>query len=107
MTTLDDLLAELETRPYVSLGIGDPLALLAEAGLGEATTVSEIFTGIGGKIRTLEIDGVILVQEETTEREVLVRRFETLEDAEAFVSDRMETYERMWDGCGCKVHYFE
>ena len=29
------------------------------------------------------------------------------EEARAFVSRRMEEYERMWDGGGVKVDYFE
>jgi hypothetical protein len=29
------------------------------------------------------------------------------EEARAFVEKRMEEYERMWDGCGVKVEYYE
>jgi len=29
------------------------------------------------------------------------------EEARAFVARRMEEYERMWDGCGVKVEYFD
>jgi hypothetical protein len=25
--------------------------------------------------------------------------------ARAFVQDRLDTYDRMWDGCGCRVDY--
>ena len=28
-------------------------------------------------------------------------------EARAFVAKRMEEYERMWDGCGVKVEYFD
>lgn len=48
-----------------------------------------------------------LVQEQTPSGEVLVRRFATRDDADAFVDDRLQTYDRMWDGCGCKVRYYE
>jgi hypothetical protein len=27
--------------------------------------------------------------------------------AQQFVADRMAQYERMWDGCGCRVRYYE
>ena len=40
-----------------------------------------------------------------------VTAFDTLtggeSEARAFVEERLETYDRMWDGCGCKVHYLD
>jgi hypothetical protein len=45
------------------------------------------------------------VQESDPEGTVYLRAMADREAAEAFVSDRLATYERMWDGCGCKVHY--
>jgi len=27
-------------------------------------------------------------------------------EADLFIDERMETYDRMWDGCGCKVDYY-
>ena len=30
---------------------------------------------------------------------------EVRETAERFVEDRLSDYERMWDGCGCKIEY--
>ena len=43
--------------------------------------------------------------EEPTSRQRVLRRLAEDEVA-AFVKDRLDTYERMWDGCGCKVEYF-
>ncbi|MGD2070616.1 MAG: hypothetical protein PVI57_18225 [Gemmatimonadota bacterium] len=39
-------------------------------------------------------------------RERVIRRLEGEEEARRFVEDRLETYERMWDGCGCRVEYY-
>ena len=47
-----------------------------------------------------DIDKPIVVEDE-----VLVRIRPDLEAAEEFVRRRLEIYERMWDGCGCKVNY--
>jgi hypothetical protein len=58
-------------------------------------------------IRILSVDGTILIQEETPDREVLARAMATREDANTFVNKRLEIYERMWDGCGCKIDYFD
>ena len=64
-------------------------------------------TCISGMIRILRLRNTVLVQEETQEREIVVRIRPTVEAAEEFVAGRLEIYERMWDGCGCKVDYSE
>ncbi|MEJ2580612.1 MAG: hypothetical protein P8127_03075 [Acidobacteriota bacterium] len=64
-------------------------------------------TCVAGWIRILSIDGAILVQEETPDGNALARRMASIEDANSFVDNRLGTYERMWDGCGCKINYFE
>ena len=55
-------------------------------------------TGVAGKVRVLELGGTLLVQEQAPDKTVLVRRRPNMEDAMAFVEDRLQTYERMWDG---------
>jgi hypothetical protein len=64
-------------------------------------------TCVAGWIRILSVDGAILVQEETPDGNALARRMPSIDDANKFVDDRLGTYERMWDGCGCKINYFE
>jgi len=64
-------------------------------------------TCVAGWIRILSVDGVILVQEETPDGNALARRLPSIEDANDFVNERLASYERMWDGCGCKINYFE
>lgn len=50
-------------------------------------------------------DGPVAVEEPTSQERVL----RTLESDEVkdFVTHRLETYERMWDGCGCRVEYYK
>ena len=64
-------------------------------------------TGLAGWIRILSHDGEIVVQEETPERAILVRKFDSAEEAGAFVDRRLADYDRMWNGCGCKIDYYE
>lgn len=64
-------------------------------------------TGLAGWIRILSHDGEIVVQEETPERKILVRKFDSAEEAGAFVDRRLADYDRMWNGCGCKIDYHE
>jgi hypothetical protein len=79
----------------------EELAALLEA----AEVIRDADTCLAGRIRILEIDDVVMVQEQTQQGEILVRRVDTVDAANALVDDRLATYERMWDGCGCKVDY--
>ena len=42
----------------------------------------------------------------TGRREFLVRKMNDIETAKELMAKRMEIYEKMWDGCGCKVDYY-
>ncbi len=48
-----------------------------------------------------------MVQETTDKGKIVLRRFDSDGEAFRFVADRLDTYERMWDGCGCRIDYFE
>jgi hypothetical protein len=75
--------------------------------LSTATVVREADTGVSGMIRILVLDQEVLVQEQTPAGKILLRRRADLAAATAFVDRRLQLYERMWDGCGCKVDYAE
>jgi hypothetical protein len=97
----DWLLNRLQSAPRATLTRQELDDLLAAA-----TIVREEDTCISGMLRILRLEnGTIVVQEETPKKEVLVRTRPSLEAAQEFISGRLEVYERMWDGCGCKVNY--
>lgn len=73
--------------------------------LDRSVVIQEVNTHISGWIRILDLDGAIILEEETTEGEVLLRRLDSVEEAASFIKDRLTTYERMWDGCGCRIDY--
>ena len=98
----DDLLERLDEASRLNLS-PDELADLLE----EAELVREEDTCISGMIRILRLKNIVLVQEETPDHEIVIRIRPSVEAAEEFVAGRLETYERMWDGCGCKVDYSE
>lgn len=50
-------------------------------------------------------DGFFALEEPSRDARV-VRGLEDEGEVRAFVSKRFEEYERMWDGCGCKVEYY-
>ena len=68
--------------------------------------ICEADTGLSDKIRILEKDDRYFIQETTNKNEILFRRMKNLTEAEELVKQRMEIYEKMWDGCGCKVDYY-
>jgi len=74
--------------------------------LAAARIVREEDTRLAGMLRVLELDDRTLIQEQTFDGQPLVRRMESAEAALAFVVERLATYERMWDGCGCKVDHY-
>ena len=61
---------------------------------------------ISGFIRILKYKEYFLTQETTTKNEIVVRLFNNKEKAEELVAEHLETYDQMWDGCGCKVNYY-
>jgi hypothetical protein len=64
-------------------------------------------TYISDKIRLLKFKDELILQEKTTKDEFLIRKMKTQKEAEDFMRDRLEIYNRMWDGCGCKVNYYD
>ena len=64
-------------------------------------------TVINGKVRVLKCEGSFIFQEITNKDEIALRKFSRLKDAENLIKDRLSVYENMWNGCGCKVNYYE
>jgi len=85
--------------------------IISEVELNELLSNSKLIieenTYISDKIRLLKFKDVLILQEKTTKDEYLVRLMKTKKEAEEFVKERLDIYNRMWDGCGCKVKYYE
>jgi signal transduction histidine kinase len=64
-------------------------------------------TYISDKIRLLELQSYLLLQEKTTNDEFLIRIVKTKTEGEDLIKERLEIYNRMWDGCGCKIDYYK
>ena len=85
--------------------------IISESELNELLLHSEMIieenTYISDKIRLLKFKDELILQEKTTKDEFLIRSMKTQIEAEDFIKDRLEIYNRMWDGCGCKVDYYK
>ena len=99
--TEQSLLVELDRSPVVPIGEQELARLLSE---GEV--LREESTGMAGPIRLLAWNRRFLFQEETPDRLFLLRQLPSKEAAEQLLRSRLATYERMWDGCGCRIDYF-
>lgn len=85
--------------------------LLSKSELEKLLTSCKILieedTVINGKVRILKCNDVFIFQEVTNKDELAIRKFSHLKDAEDLINDRLTIYENMWNGCGCKVNYYE
>ena len=64
-------------------------------------------TYLSDLIRVLKYDDNLFVQETTFKKEILLRKMNSMNDVDFFVQERLDYYERKWDGCGCKIDYYE
>lgn len=73
--------------------------------LYQSKIIIEKDTHISDKIRLLKYKDGLLIQEKSNKDEFIIRIVKSIDEAEEFIKQRLEIYDRMWDGCGCKVKY--
>jgi hypothetical protein len=64
-------------------------------------------TQLAGDLVIIRVGKDLAAVEEPSKGARVARLLGGAEEAEAFVRQRLEEYERMWDGCGVKVDYFD
>lgn len=75
--------------------------------LKSSQIVYEQDTRLRDFIRVIQNGNFYLVQETTNTQEIILRKFDKKADAMKLVKERLEIYDKMWDGCGCKINYYE
>jgi hypothetical protein len=63
-------------------------------------------TFLAGDLVIVRDDRGPIAVEEPSSGERVLRRLADEGEVRRFVKERLETYERMWDGCGCTVEYY-
>jgi predicted site-specific integrase-resolvase len=85
--------------------------IISELELKELLALSKIIieenTYISDKIRLLKFKDELILQEKSTKDEYLIRIMKTKKEAEELIKERLEIYNRMWDGCGCRIDYYK
>lgn len=64
-------------------------------------------THLSDFIRIIKFENHFFLQEITFKKEILIRKMASLEESNKFIQERLDYYERKWDGCGCKIDYYE
>ena len=98
---IESLIKKAKKNKYVIISRNQLNNLLSYSKL-----IQEKESQISGKIRLLKFNGELLIQEKTDKDELLIRLMKTKEEADYFIKERLEIYDKMWDGCGCKVDYY-
>ena len=84
------------------------ITLTAEEWSGLAVHFEEVehhYTFVVGDLLIVRGDvGLVAVDQETDSKRV-ARRLASTEEKDQFDQERLDAYERMWDGCGCKIDY--
>ena len=99
---LEKIFRNVKNNKYLEISETDLNELLSNSKL-----IQEENTYISDKIRLLKIKDDLILQEKTTKGEYLIRYIKTKKEAEELIKARLKIYEKMWDGCGCKVDYYE
>jgi hypothetical protein len=70
------------------------------------TEVDRHDTGFAGSLVLLESEAGFAALEQPAADRWVVRRLGDRAAADRFIQDRLAQYERMWDGCGCRIDYY-
>lgn len=75
--------------------------------ISKSNLLTEQDTLISRHIRLMKYKHVFIVQERSSKQEIILRKFTNFDKASKFITERMIVYEKMWDGCGCKINYYQ
>ena len=99
---MNNLSNKLKTEKYLIISADELHEMLKSS-----VKILEQDTRLRDYIRILKLDDGYIFQETTNNGEIMIRQFNNEADAKNLVNDRMQIYDKMWDGCGCKINYYE
>lgn len=101
----------MEAKEIFNQAINSNYLIIDEADLQPLLNSCEIIrtedTQLSDFLRLLKFDDKLFIQETTFKKEILIRKIDSMQDADHFIQERLDFYERKWDGCGCKIDYYE
>ena len=99
--TTEELHRRLESERIVPLPASDWAELA-----GDFDELESHDTLVAGYLLIVRGASGLAAVEQPSHDERVVRLISDDQEARRFVQDRLEQYERMWDGCGCKIDYY-
>ena len=101
----------METKEIFNNALNSNYLIVEEEDLKIILENSEILrtedTHLSDFIRLIKFEGRLFIQELSLKNEIILRKINSLADADKFIQERLDFYERKWDGCGCKIDYYE
>ena len=101
----------MEVKEIFDKTLNSNYLIIEEDDLKSVLDNSEIIrvedTYLSDFIRVIKYNDNLFVQETTFKKEILIRKMDSMNDVDFFVQERLDYYERKWDGCGCKIDYYE
>ncbi|MBK7228654.1 MAG: hypothetical protein IPH97_07280 [Ignavibacteriales bacterium] len=101
----------MEAKEIFNNALNSNYLIIEEEDLKPILENSEILrveeTHLSDFIRLIKFEGILFIQELSLKNEIIVRKINSLADADKFIQERLDFYERKWDGCGCKIDYYE
>jgi hypothetical protein len=101
----------MEAKEIFNNALNSNYLIIEEEDLKPILENSEILrvedTHLSDFIRLIKFDGRLFIQELSLKNEIILRKINSLSDADKFIQERLDFYERKWDGCGCKIDYYE
>lgn len=99
--TPDELTRHLSDQRILNLEESEWAALS-----GQFAMIESHDTCLAGELRIISTpEGPAAVEQPKPDRRV-IRLLSDETEVRRFVQERLDAYDRMWDGCGCKVDYY-
>jgi hypothetical protein len=100
--TPEEIFLKASKSNYIIIEEGDLKSILQTSEI-----INEVDTHLSDFIRVIKFNNDLFVQEVSFNNEILLRKMKSSEEVDKFVKERLDYYERKWDGCGCKIDYYE
>lgn len=101
----------MEVKEIFNKALNSNYLIIEESDLKSVLDSAEILrsedTYLSDFIRLLKFENNLFIQETTFKKELIIRKMSSIEQADKFFQERLDYYERKWDGCGCKIDYYE
>jgi hypothetical protein len=99
LNDVDRLLAVLKTDGMIRISSAD--SQLMVSGMDKLKSVP----GFNGNMVLYGSPEMKVLVEPVPGGDRVLRLFRSEDEADQFIQKRLEQFDRMWDGCGCKIDY--